>query len=252
MHQLGGHALCIIHLAAIEFLQLGQAALGLLDAFQGIGPGARRELLLEAALLLAGEVARAGGEVRIGAHPFIGEAGEEAVDRRAAGRGIGLGRRLAREQVTVTNTGNRSKRFDTSFAQATSAGGATVTTSPASLTVPAGDSRTVTLTLTVDPATLERELDPTSEPTYDLGIPVPRDYVATISGRLVLTPSGGDDPALRVPVHAAPRPVSELTAEPVTFPAEAQEAPLTLTGRGVDGGGWTSLVAPFTLMASSP
>ncbi|NCT92178.1 S8 family serine peptidase [Cellulomonas sp. APG4] len=159
---------------------------------------------------------------------------------------------VERRTVTVTNTGNRSKRFDTSFAQATSAGGATVTTTPASLTVPAGDSRTVTLTLTVDPATLERELDPTSEPTYDLGIPVPRDYVATISGRLVLTPSGGDDPALRVPVHAAPRPVSELSAEPVTFPAEAQEAPLTLTGRGVDGGGWTSLVAPFTLMASSP
>ena len=100
------------------------------------------------------------------------------------------------------------------------AGGATITTSPASLTVPAGGSAQVTVTLTADPATLAKDLDPTSVATYDLGIDVPRDYVATISGRLVLTPSGG--PELRVPVQAAPRLVSDLSAAPVAFADEAR------------------------------
>jgi hypothetical protein len=74
--------------------------------------------------------------------------------------------------------------------------------------------------------------------------------VASLSGRLVLT-SG--DAELRVPVQAAPRLVSELTADPVSFAdAGADTAALTLSGRGVDSGGWTSLVAPLTLGATSP
>jgi hypothetical protein len=54
-------------------------------------------------------------------------------------------------------------------------------------------------------------------------------------------------------VQAAPRLVSELTADPVAFAdAGATTAPLTLSGRGVDSGGWTSLVAPLNLGATSP
>lgn len=153
--------------------------------------------------------------------------------------------------VTVTNTGGSARDVATSFDQATSAGGATITTSPASLTLPAGGSAQVTVTLTADPATLAKDLDPTSVATYDLGVDIPRDHVATLSGRLVLTPSGG--PELRVPVQAAPRLVSDLSAAPVAFADElATATPLTLAGRGVDSGGWTSLVAPFVLTGESP
>ncbi|WP_454049697.1 S8 family serine peptidase [Cellulomonas sp. Marseille-Q8402] len=152
-----------------------------------------------------------------------------------------------RKTVTVQNTGTESVTYDTAFAAATTTGGATITTSPATLTVPAGQQGLVTLTLTADPATLEREIDPTSA-VDQAG--VPREYVAALSGRLVLT-SG--DSELRVPVQAAPRLVSELTADPVSFAdAGATTAPLTLSGRGVDSGGWTSLVAPLNLGATSP
>lgn len=152
-----------------------------------------------------------------------------------------------RKTVTVHNTGSSAVEYGTAFAAATTTGGATITTSPATLTVPAGQQRLVTLTLTADPATLERELDPTSA-TSQGG--VPREYVAALSGRLVLT-SG--DSELRVPVQAAPRLVSELTADPLAFAdAAAGTAPLTLSGRGVDSGGWTSLVAPLNLGATSP
>jgi subtilisin family serine protease len=151
--------------------------------------------------------------------------------------------------VTLQNTSGQDRRYATSFAQATAAGGAGVTASPAEVTVPAGGSAQVTLTLTADPATLARTIDPTSASWYDLGDYVPREYVATLSGRLVLTPADGA--ALRVPVHAAPRLVSDLVTEPVEF-AGAESAPLEITGRGVASGGWLSLMAPMALVASSP
>ena len=152
-----------------------------------------------------------------------------------------------RKTVTVQNTGTAAVTYATAFEAATTAGSATITTSPASVTVPAGQQRLVTLTLTADPAGLEREPDPTSAASQG---GVPREYVASLSGRLVLT-SG--DTELRVPVQAAPRLVSELTADPVAFPdAGTTTAPLTLSGRGVATGGWTSLVAPLALAATSP
>lgn len=149
--------------------------------------------------------------------------------------------------VTVRNTGTEAVSYDTSFVAATTTGGATITTSPSTVQVPAGGEAEVTLTLTADPTTLEREIDPT-QATAQGG--APREYVASLSGRLVLT--GGATGELRVPVQAAPRLVSELSAGAVEFAdAGATETALTLNGRGIDSGGWTSLVAPLVLGASS-
>jgi subtilisin family serine protease len=160
---------------------------------------------------------------------------------------VGATRVVSRKTVTVQNTGSSPVTYATSYAAATTEGGATVTTSPASVTVPAGQSRLVTVTLTADPATLVRTLDPTSSATQG---GLPREYVASVSGRLVLA-SGTTQ--LRVPVEAAARLVSDLSAHPVTFAdAGATSAALTLTGRGVASGGWDSLVAPFMLAATSP
>jgi subtilisin family serine protease len=160
---------------------------------------------------------------------------------------VGAATVTARKTVTVQNTGTSAVTYGTSFVAATTAGGATITTSPATVTVPAGPQRLVTLTLTADPASLEREIDPTSATTQG---GLPREYVASLSGRLVLT---SDDGELRVPVQAAPRLVSELSADPVSFSdAGATEAALTLSGRGVDAGGWTSLVSPLVLGSTSP
>jgi len=165
---------------------------------------------------------------------------------------VGAGTVVQQRTVTVTNTDPYySRQVSTSFDQSTGVGGATITTSPAMLTVPAGGTAEVTVTLTADPATVAKDLDPTSVATYDLGGEVPRDYVATLSGRLVLTPATG--PELRIPVQAAPRLVSELTTASVAFADEAATtAPLALAGRGIDSGGWTSLVAPFLLAGQSP
>ena len=102
-----------------------------------------------------------------------------------------------RQAVTVRNTGSSPVTYATGFSQASTAGGATVTVSPKTVTVPAGRSQLVTVTLTADPATLAKELDPTS--SADSGVGVPRDFVSSVSGRVVLTPTDGGS-ELRVPV----------------------------------------------------
>ncbi|GAA2722226.1 S8 family serine peptidase [Cellulomonas aerilata] len=154
-----------------------------------------------------------------------------------------------RRTVTVENTGTRPVEYRTSFAAATTSGGARVTVSPETVTIAPGSQERVTLTLTVDPATLEKRLDPTSSPVVD-GLGAPRDFLTAVSGRLVLQ---GADGELRVPVVAAPRLVSDLTAEPVVLPgAGAASAPLTVTGRGARNEGWTPMVAPLQLVATSP
>ena len=160
---------------------------------------------------------------------------------------VGASKVVQNKTVTVKNTGSSAVTYATSYAAATTEGGATITTSPASITVPAGQSRLVTVTLSADPANLARTLDVTSGATQG---GLPREYVASISGRLVLT-SGATH--LRVPVQAAARLVSDLSAGPVAFAnAGATSAALTLAGRGVASGGWDSLVAPLQLAATSP
>ncbi len=152
-----------------------------------------------------------------------------------------------RKTVDVQNTGSASVAYAAAFTTSSTAGGAKITVSPANLTVPAGQTRTVTVTLTADPATLAKQLDPTSDESI---AGVPRDFVGMLTGRLVLTPATGSE--LRVPVQAAPKLVSDLTGKDVTFVGQDPAAELDLDGRGVDAGGWTSLVAPFELKATSP
>jgi len=154
---------------------------------------------------------------------------------------------VQKKTVSVKNFGTTSQRFSASVSSATTAGGAAITASPASFTLAGGRTQIVTLTLTADPATLQRDLDPTSQAVQS---GVPREYVAEVAGRLVLT-SGSQE--LRVPVHAAPRLVSDLHANDVAF-ADPSDAPaaLALDGTGVASGGWYSLTTPLVLGATSP
>ncbi|WP_028050608.1 S8 family serine peptidase [Cellulomonas sp. URHD0024] len=161
---------------------------------------------------------------------------------------------VQKKTVTVKNFGTTSQRFTASVSSASKAGGATITASPESFTLAAGRTQIVTLTLTADPATLERQIDPTMDPKTTIAgdppVTLSRDYVAEVSGRLVLT-SGSQE--LRVPLQAAPRLVSNLTAAPVTFAdPTATTAGLALSGRGVASGGWYSLTTPLILGSTSP
>ncbi|MCG2798041.1 MAG: S8 family serine peptidase [Cellulomonas sp.] len=150
--------------------------------------------------------------------------------------------------VTVTNLGTSDQTYATSFSTSTTAGGATITASPAQITVPAGGSAQVTLTLTADPATLARDIDPTQAVTQS---GLDREYVTRLTGRLVLT-SG--DTELRVPVQAVPRATSALTSSALTFAdAAAATADLQVSGRSLDTtNNLYSFATPLVLAATSP
>ncbi|MCZ2402845.1 S8 family serine peptidase [Paenarthrobacter sp. Z7-10] len=158
------------------------------------------------------------------------------------------------KKITVQNRSNSVQTFDASYLPATEMPGVAYSVSPVSIMVPANSSAAqVSITMTVaDPTKLAKSLDPTMSATQLGG--VPRTYLADASGRVQL--KSANSPTLRVPVYAAPKPVSTMTAgSKITFKPSETTANVTLTGRGVLQGTGTqqfiSIAAPFELGASS-
>jgi subtilisin family serine protease len=137
--------------------------------------------------------------------------------------------------------------------------GAAYAVSPRSVTLAPGKSAQVRVTLTVDPSRLIHKADPTIS-LDPLGDGTMREFLADISSHLLVTPAGSDS-SLRVPVFAAPRPASTLTAPArvaVRGSGDVLTGSLTLSGRGVDVRGTQvyererSRVSAMQLMAESP
>ncbi|WP_051966645.1 S8 family serine peptidase [Kitasatospora mediocidica] len=156
---------------------------------------------------------------------------------------------LTRE-VEVHNLSAAPLDYTTGYQAATDLPGARFELSPSRLTVPAGESTRVRVTLSV-PGLLGRAPDPTLA-LVQAGRA--RSYRGELSGRLVLTPAGTADPAapvLRVPLFAAPRAASDLTAavgQAVPRAGAPASTLLTLNGTGaVTAGGAASLVSAFQL-----
>ncbi len=154
--------------------------------------------------------------------------------------------------IKVENTSLDSVSYDVTFADRTTIPGATYSVSPSSVTIDPRSSKTVTLTLTVDPSKLTKTIDPTVSRSQG---GAPRQYEADASGNVVLTSDNA--PELRVPAYAAPRPASTMT-QPASFslPSGAvQTSVLPLSGQQVDQGSGETLVqstvAGFELQATS-
>ncbi len=145
-------------------------------------------------------------------------AGEGAVEG-AVGVSFGpvavVGPLALTREVEVRNFSDAPLDYRTGYRAATGLPGAAFELSPARVTVPAGGSARVTVTLTV-PGQLERAPDPTTDTSQGGHA---RSYRGELSGFLLLTPQGTDGtdgadgpPELRVPLHAAPRPASDIAA----------------------------------------
>ncbi|MBP2475109.1 subtilisin family serine protease [Crossiella equi] len=149
--------------------------------------------------------------------------------------------RLTRS-VTVRSTG-AAHVVRTGYAAATTMPGTQLRVEPAEVRVPAGGSAEVRVTLEVKPDVLRRTPDPTVAPTHD---GLPRQFVPDVSGRLLLSPDTG--PALRVPVHAAPKPLAHTGLE--LLRSEGRRL-LRFTGQGLSQGagslGYRSLAGVFEL-----
>jgi subtilisin family serine protease len=152
----------------------------------------------------------------------------------------------ASRAITVANKGDRAAAYRLSYAAAAEQPGVSFTLSDDQVTVPPGQTRTVTVTMTAVRDELLRVPDPTV--ATDGG----RQFLGEASGRVVLAPVDGGGSELRVPVHSNPKPSSTLVA------GSPDGRTITLAGHGIANGpayqpaSYTSLVSAFERLGASP
>jgi subtilisin family serine protease len=153
----------------------------------------------------------------------------------------------ATRTITVANKGQGAAVYRVAYEAIAQQPGVRYSLSAQRVTVPPGQTRTVTLTMTAVQDELRKVADPTV--VVDDG----RQFLGEASGRVVLSPineKGGD---LRVPVHSNAKPSSTLTAS-----AAPDGSTITLAGQGVANGeayepaSYTSLVSAFEQLGTSP
>ncbi len=156
----------------------------------------------------------------------------------------------ATRTITVANKGDGAATYGIGYEAAAEQPGVTYTFSADQVTVAPGQTSTFTVTMTAVQDQLLKAGDPTvSQSGVDLG----RQFLGEASGRVVLTPAGGQGGELRVPVHANPKPASTLTAE-----VAPDGGSITLAGQGVANGpayeptSYTSLVTGMEQLGTSP
>ena len=157
-----------------------------------------------------------------------------------------------KKTIDVVNKSGSSATYSVAYQALTQVPGAAYSVSPSSVTMAAGQTKTLTLTLTVTPSQLTKPIDPTVSRSQG---GFAREYLAEASGRIVLTRSG--QPSLRVPVYSAPRPAATMT-QPASLElptGTVQEAKLPLSGGAISQGtgvnSIASIVAGFELQATS-
>ncbi len=157
--------------------------------------------------------------------------------------------------ITVSNKGAAAADYTVSIDARVAPLGLTITPGAASISVPAGGSVDLPITLAADPAGLVRAHDATISLTSS---GMARTWLPEASGYVVLTPASG--PVLRVPYFAAPTPSSAMSgATFATSSVDSGTANLTLSGTSIDTRGLApapqgvvALVTPFELAWASP
>jgi subtilisin family serine protease len=150
----------------------------------------------------------------------------------------------------VENDGDSDQTYDVSYRPAnagTDVPGVSID-APATVTVPAHHTVTVPVSLTVDGPMLQRQIDSARSKVGPNGV---TEFITEASGWLRLSQSGSEQ--LRLPVYAAPRPVSSMQAGATSVDfTSGPDAALPLSGESVDQGGFEGMVSGYALGATSP
>lgn len=161
----------------------------------------------------------------------------------------------ATRTLTVRNTGNSDAAFTAAYLPRTQIPGVEYSIDRSELTIPAGQSAELTLTLRIaDPAVLRKTLDPTMA---DQQGGAARQYLADASGIVELQPTATTKTTkIRLAVSAAPKPVSDTAVDSLTFDDGADTGMMRLTGRGVNQGegsqAYVSQLVPLQLGVTDP
>ncbi len=165
------------------------------------------------------------------------------------------------QSITIVNRGTASQTYNLSFQNLNITPGVSFSVSPSQVTVGAGASQTVQVTLTANETGMANVNipDPTT-PTTQPGVfgTLPRERIMEAGGYVVFTPTTATS-TLRVPVHALARPASDMaTANPLQIgQADVGVAALSLAGNDVLTGFNTpddiiSQVSAFELVGEDP
>lgn len=145
---------------------------------------------------------------------------------------------------TVDNRGDQDRTFAINFNDSSSLQGVELS-APANVTVAANSKATFTVTATTNGAELAKTRDPAQLEEHR---GIARQYLATLSTRMILSDGGT---TLRVPVQAAPKPVSEMKAEAIHFGATSAQEKVKLSGTALNQNGYVSGLGAFQLGAES-
>jgi subtilisin family serine protease len=175
------------------------------------------------------------------------EAGSGVVSASFGVVEVGSAQVQTARRITVANKGVSTAVYRVDYDPVADQPGVRYSLSVPQVTVPPGQARTVTITMTA----VRDELRKTADPTVvtDSG----RQFVGEASGRVVFSPLDGAGSVLRVPVHSNAKPSSTLVAT-----RSEDGATLTLAGTGVANGeafepdAYTSLASAFEFLGASP
>ncbi len=166
---------------------------------------------------------------------------------------VNEGKQTLTREMTVENFDSHTHTYNISYAGSTDMPGVEFSL-PSNITVNPGEKKNFTVTITIDPAAMEKTMDPAMEKTHNSVDPygdgtelVPeqyRQFIASESGRILLTEGAA---TLRAPIHAAPKPASAMKVEgsSVEIPAGEHQANLKLTGTELNQRGYKSLLGAF-------
>lgn len=146
-------------------------------------------------------------------------------------------------QVTIHNTEQRARTYRLAFEQSASMPGVTFSY-PQTVTVAPGAKRNITVSVTIDPAKMEKANEP--------GTPLQqqsqaRQFIASASGRLSLYE--GDRFVARMPLHIAPKPVADMVATGDFSVLKNLDSQMSsrLSGASLSRPGYRSLLGVFEL-----
>lgn len=164
------------------------------------------------------------------------------------------------KNVTVRNKGTAGATYRMFYEEMGPAVGDSYygTTSPLTFTVNAGSQVVIPLQFNATGNTLEHNKE-SSVGSASPGNGLARQYLTEKTGYLVLAPQGGSQPTLRVPLHAAPKPVSSLHATVNGFVPTTDNGQIILKTSGAPVNtpsafpvGIISLFKPLELQYASP
>lgn len=166
---------------------------------------------------------------------------DDQLDSLAFGYIPGSGLYQAQKSFTLTNYGSTSATYDLSVATNGNQRGAAVSVSPSTVTVAAGSTQTVNVTLAISKSAFAAL---PSDDTFSIGM----GGVLTVRGDIVATPAAGDsadDQTLSVPYLLVPRGLSNVVAgnpsgwtktTPTGTPASTFTSTLPISNNGIHDG----------------